>query len=105
MGTLIAEDLLLLPLDDEKGTTSVPTVLGGAVLMELALIGAMTTGDKPNRWTEAKVRVDDRAAAADPVLRRLGLFPHTHLACTQSGPQTGPATRPHRGPGERQPAR
>lgn len=74
MNTLIAEDLLLLLLDDEKGTTpattSVPTVLGGAVLMELAVIGAVDIGEKPNRWTAAKVTVVDASPATDPILRR-----------------------------------
>lgn len=72
--TLIAEDLLLLLLDDQKGTTpattSVPAVLGGAVLMELALIGAIDIGEKPNKWTAAKVEVAESSLAADPVLLR-----------------------------------
>ncbi|OZG27086.1 hypothetical protein BH683_021940 [Williamsia sp. 1138] len=74
MSTLIAEDLLLLLLDDDKGTTPasvpVPTVLGGAILMELALIDAIGIGKKPSRWTAAKVRVARAEAATDPVLRR-----------------------------------
>ena len=45
--TLLAEDLLLLLLDDEKGslaaTDKVGVALGGAILAELALAGAVTS--------------------------------------------------------------
>jgi hypothetical protein len=60
METLIAEDLLLLLLDDAKGTmtTSSPqTALGGAVLIELALTGAVEVEEKKGRWRSAKVQV------------------------------------------------
>uniref|UniRef100_UPI001878ABF9 GOLPH3/VPS74 family protein n=1 Tax=Nocardioides lijunqiniae TaxID=2760832 RepID=UPI001878ABF9 len=71
MDTLIAEDLLLLLLDDEKGAvragTSLPTALGGAVLIELALAGAVAVEDR-GRWRTAQVRVEDGAAPRDPVL-------------------------------------
>lgn len=67
MTTLIAEDLLLLLLDDEKGSMTAwdPTpALGGAVLIELALLGAVEVTTKPTRVAAvAGVRVDD------PVLR------------------------------------
>lgn len=71
--TLIAEDLLLLLLDDEKGTldasSSVTTVLGGAVLAELALSGAATVEEKPGLWRSTRVRpapadLDDRVLTA-----------------------------------------
>jgi golgi phosphoprotein 3 len=48
----IAEELLLLALDDEKGTTqwsgtgALPFGLAGALLAELVLRGKMTLGDK-----------------------------------------------------------
>lgn len=68
---LIAEDLLLLLLDDEKGTTSswvsVQTVLGGAVLAELALRGLVTVEEEPSAWRSAKVHPTG-GAADDPVL-------------------------------------
>ena len=73
MPTLIAEDLLLLVLDDEKGTitTSYPqTALGGAVLVELALGGAVKVEERTSVWRAAKVttvagrRPDDDVLAA-----------------------------------------
>jgi hypothetical protein len=52
--SLIAEDLLLLLLDDESGKVrgwdGVETALGGAVLAELAILGAVTIGERPSRW-------------------------------------------------------
>ncbi len=73
MGTLIAEDLLLLLLDDEKGnvvgTSHLQTVLGGAVLIELAMTGAVTVEEKSSKWRSAKdpagrTRARRRPAAA-----------------------------------------
>ena len=73
METLIAEDLLLLLLDDRKGTiagTSHPEpALGGAVLLELALAGAVEVDERARRWRSAKVRAVPGAAPADPLLR------------------------------------
>lgn len=73
MSTLIAEDLLLLLLDDVKGTTpsgtAVSTVLGGAVLLELAVAGAVDV-DKRSRWKQPKVHVVDAARITDPLLAR-----------------------------------
>ncbi|WP_248582531.1 GPP34 family phosphoprotein [Nocardioides sp. InS609-2] len=72
MSTLIAEDLLLLLLDDAKGTltaTSYPqTILGGGLLIELALTEAVEVGDKEGFWRTAKVRARLDARPADPVL-------------------------------------
>src|SRR6478672_1803197 len=65
MGTLLAEDLLLLLLDDDKGrlrTSYADTVLGGALLTELALLGAVTVPEKTSVWRTAKVH-----AAGTPV--------------------------------------
>lgn len=69
---MIAEDLLLLLLDDEDGrltVTSYPeTVLGGALLVELAIIGAVEVEEKTSAWRSAKVRTTGEAPS-DPVLR------------------------------------
>lgn len=71
--TLIAEDVLLLLLDDDKGTvvgtSHLPTVLGGALLLDLALAGAVTVDEKPRRWKSAKVHATPGAAPDDDLLR------------------------------------
>ena len=70
---LIAEDLLLLLLDDRKGTSSTSysrTALGGALLVELALAEVVTVEGKTKAWRSAKVRVGAPAAGLDPVLER-----------------------------------
>jgi hypothetical protein len=58
---LIAEDLLLLLLDDEsgkvRGPDTVQTALGGAVLAELAILGAVTLGERASRWRAPTVTV------------------------------------------------
>lgn len=71
MTTLIAEDLLLLLLDDRKGTTSsshVDVALGGALLLELALAEAVHVRERTSIWSGAKVAATPGAAVADPVL-------------------------------------
>ena len=69
---LIAEDLLLLLLDEESGkvtaSDSAQVALGGAVLAELAILGAVTVDERTSRWKAPKVRVtgpapDDRVLA------------------------------------------
>ena len=73
--TLIAEDVLLLLLDDTKGTVSpwgnTDAVLGGAVLAELALLRLVAVDEKKSIWRGAKVHATG-AAPADlaPVLTR-----------------------------------
>jgi len=71
--TLLAEDLLLLLLDDETGalaaSTYVPTALGGALLAELALEGRAEVGEKKGLWRQATVRAL-AGPPADPVLAR-----------------------------------
>ena len=70
---LIAEDLLLLLLDDRKGTISgayTRTALGGAVLVELALAEAVTVEEKTKVWRSAKVRAEAAPGSLDPVLER-----------------------------------
>ena len=69
---LIAEDLLLLLLDDASGkpqTNQLQVALGGAVLVELALDEAVAVEQKTSMWRSAKVRVVPGAAPDDPVLR------------------------------------
>jgi hypothetical protein len=72
MDTLGAEDLLLLLLDDEKGavTSAVPvqTVLGGALLVELAM-SEHAVVEKTSAWRTAKVKpVDGVPPPEDPIL-------------------------------------
>jgi len=70
---LIAEDLLLLLLDDRKGTVSgsyTRSALGGAVLVELALAEAVTVEEKTRAWRSAKVRAEEAPESLDPVLER-----------------------------------
>jgi len=68
---LIAEDLLLLLLDDESGAPQsnfMQLALGGALLVELAMDGCVDVGTG-GRWRSAKVSVIDGAPApVDPLL-------------------------------------
>ena len=61
MGMLLAEDLLLLLLDDETGriaaAQALQPALGGALLTELALAERVRVGEKAGFWTAAKVEV------------------------------------------------
>ena len=70
---LVAEDLLLLLLDDESGalsgTSYADTVLGGAVLTDLALAGAVTVPEKTSVWRSAKVHAVPGVSPEDPLLR------------------------------------
>jgi len=71
MTTLIAEDLLLLLLDDERGTvmsSHADVALGGALLLELALAEAVLVRERTSIWSGAKVAVTPGARVADPVL-------------------------------------
>jgi hypothetical protein len=58
---LVAEDLLLLLLDEESGkvraSDSAEAALGGAVLAELAILGAVTVEERTSRWKAPKVAV------------------------------------------------
>ncbi len=69
--TLLAEDLLLLLLDDESGALSassqIQVALGGAVLADLALAGAVVVAEKSGLWHAAKVTVSG-PAPSEPVL-------------------------------------
>jgi hypothetical protein len=71
--TLIAEDLLLLLLDNTKGTVSTwgktDALLGGAVLAELAVSGLVTVDEHQSIWRTDKVHATESAPAdLDPVL-------------------------------------
>ena len=72
MTTLIAEDLLLLLLDDESGkltaTTYLDTGIGGAVLVELAMAGCVDVVKGSGLWARAKVLPTNTPPPADPVL-------------------------------------
>ena len=69
--TLLAEDLLLLLLDDEKGTVSSTsysqTVLGGALLLELALDGVVEVRQQGTRH-HAKVHPTGSPVRDEPLL-------------------------------------
>ena len=69
--TLIAEDLLLLLLDDESGkvqTQQVQLVLGGAILIQLAVEGMVEVVESGSVWRPAKVHPVEGARPADPLL-------------------------------------
>jgi hypothetical protein len=69
--TLVAEDLLLLLLDDESGkpqTQQLEVALGGGVLIELALEGMVEVAEATAMWRSARVRPVAGAAPDDPVL-------------------------------------
>jgi hypothetical protein len=72
--SLIAEDMLLLLLDDEKGTivgtSHLQIVLGGAMLIELATTGTVIVEEKKGMWKSAKVRVQPGSLPDDVLLRR-----------------------------------
>jgi len=72
MPTLIAEDLLLLLLDDEKGTLThsdkIQPLLGGALLLELALAERIEVAEKTSRWSTAKIAVLAGAPVEEPLL-------------------------------------
>ncbi|SDT53436.1 GOLPH3/VPS74 family protein [Actinoplanes derwentensis] len=70
---LLVEDLLLLLMDDETGTPAgagtLPYTLGGAVLVELALLGRVdTTG--AGGFSGEKVIAVEGEPLADPLLRQ-----------------------------------
>jgi hypothetical protein len=69
---LIAEDLLLLLLDDESGklryATYLDAAIGGALLMDLTLGGMVEVHEDGRRWTSAKVRPTATESPDDEVL-------------------------------------
>lgn len=71
MSTLIAEDVLLMLLDDSgafvSGDNRKPA-LAGAVLAELALSGAAEIETGKGLWKRTRVVVEDSTTVADPVL-------------------------------------
>lgn len=71
---LLAHDLLLLLLDDESGklssSMSAPDkALAGAVLIELALNGAIDVGGEQDAVKRGRVKVSSAKVPAHPVLR------------------------------------
>lgn len=70
--TLIAEDLLLLLLDDDKGTLAhsdkIQPLLGGALLIELAMAERIEVAEKTSRWSTSKVAALDGAPVTEPML-------------------------------------
>ena len=78
MTNLIAEDLVLLLLDDESGklehATYLDTGIGGALLVELALSENVSVVKDGGRWARAKIHVSSAPAPTDPLLvEALGL--------------------------------
>jgi hypothetical protein len=73
MDTLIAEDLLLLLIEDESGrlenATYLDTGIGGALLVELALGGHVEVVKGTGAWARAKVRPAPAPLPSDAVLR------------------------------------
>ena len=73
MQTLIAEDVLLLLLDDRSGRTKegafLDVTLGGALLAELALAEAVAVPGKAGVLSRPKVEVRSAASTTDPILR------------------------------------
>jgi hypothetical protein len=82
--TLIAEDLLLLLLDDRSGkpqTGHVEIALGGAVLVDLALQGLVEVATPGSSWRSAKLRPVPGARSEDRVLAgALGAVVETRAA-------------------------
>ncbi|QZY28295.1 GOLPH3/VPS74 family protein [Nocardioides coralli] len=72
MEMLIAEDLLLLLLDDDKGTVVAGTadrpLVGGALLAELALARLVTVTEKQSAWSSSHVVATGGPGPDDPVL-------------------------------------
>lgn len=70
--TLIAEDLLLLLLDDDKGTLAhsdkIQPLLGGALLIELAMAERIDVAEKTSAWRQAKVAVVEGPPVDEPLL-------------------------------------
>jgi hypothetical protein len=74
---LIAEDLLLLLLDEESGkvagSDTAEVALGGAVLAELAILGAVTVDEQSSRFRSPKVRVTGPAPEERVLADALGI--------------------------------
>ncbi len=72
MDLLVAEDLLLLLLDDTTGTTpsgaNVDVALGGAMLVDLALAGAVEIPPKSGMFDSPRVTPLPGREPADPLL-------------------------------------
>lgn len=73
----LAEDVLLLLLDERSGRTVLPTwfipecVLTGALLAELALLGRVEPSQSPGPGVPVRVRVRDTTPTGDRLLDQL----------------------------------
>ncbi|QNG17703.1 GPP34 family phosphoprotein [Rhodococcus triatomae] len=72
--TLLAEDLLLLMLDEESGkplvdSTKLPRVLAGAVLLDLALTGVVTPAEPGEDARKGRLVIRTQEFPEDPLLR------------------------------------
>ena len=68
--TLIAEDLLLVLLDERGALTSSSStqpLLGGALLVELALLEAVVVEERSSRWRDPQVHATGAVRPGDPV--------------------------------------
>ncbi|KQU39298.1 MULTISPECIES: GOLPH3/VPS74 family protein [unclassified Rhodococcus (in: high G+C Gram-positive bacteria)] len=73
--TLIAEDLLLLLLDDGTGkpvvdSTKLPRVLAGAVILELAMDGTVSVAGDNETTKKGRLAVSGARTVSDPILER-----------------------------------
>lgn len=71
--TLIAEDLLLLVIDDGGKVSSAAgtdLALAGSVLLELGLLGAVTASGPQGFWQTTKVSAVPDVELADPLLKQ-----------------------------------
>ncbi|MFD1810744.1 GOLPH3/VPS74 family protein [Rhodococcus gannanensis] len=71
--TLLAEDLLLLLLDDETGKplvdgSALPRALAGAVLLDLSLDAVVEPADGSGAVKKGRLVLRDRTAPLDPIL-------------------------------------
>jgi hypothetical protein len=94
MTTLIAEDLVLLLLDDESGKFTNATYLdigiGGALLVELALAGHVDVAPRSARWASAKVRATGAPGPSDETLRdALEIVRHKERSAQDLVPRLG----------------
>ena len=97
MDTLLAEDLLLLLLDDSgrlTRTTDLDTGIGGALLMDLALNGCVEVRKRSATWARAKVAATDVPPPADPLLvESLALVRAKHRIAQDLVPRLGKKRR------------
>ncbi|MGU3432198.1 GOLPH3/VPS74 family protein [Actinomycetes bacterium M1A6_2h] len=74
--TLIAEDVMLLLLDDGSGkpivdSTKLPRVLAGALVLELAMTGVLRVSEDGEQVKKGRLLVTDAPPPTDPLLYRV----------------------------------